>query len=112
MLQWLVSSDRPLRLEELAGVIAIDVHSSSRFDVERRFLEKRDALKICSSLVTTVDVASDQFSGGESHTEIKLALRSRLPTTGSFYPGTLLIFTSSVVLYIAGWITEGHESFD
>lgn len=73
MLQWLVSSARPLRLEELAEVIAIDADSSSRFDVERRLLEKRDALKICSSLVTTVDVANDQFSGGETHTEIKLA---------------------------------------
>lgn len=73
MLQWLVSSARPLRLEELAEVIAIDIYSNPRFDVERRFLEKRDALKICSSLVTTVDVVNDLFSGGETHTEIKLA---------------------------------------
>lgn len=73
MLQWLVSSARPLRLEELAEVIAIDIDSNPRFDVERRFMEKRDALKICSSLVTTVDVVNDQFSGGETHTELKLA---------------------------------------
>ncbi|KAI4248958.1 MAG: hypothetical protein L6R42_009138, partial [Xanthoria sp. 1 TBL-2021] len=73
LLQWLVSSARPLRLEELAEVIAIDIDSNPRFDVERRFLEKRDALKICSSLVTTVDVVNDQFSGGETHTELKLA---------------------------------------
>lgn len=73
MLQWLVSSARPLRLEELAEIIAIDVDSSPRFDVERRFLNNRDALKICSSLVATVDVVNDRFSGGETHTEIKLA---------------------------------------
>jgi ankyrin repeat protein len=54
ILQWLVYSARPLRIEEIAEVIAVDIEDNPRFDTERRLPEPRDILTICSSLVTIV----------------------------------------------------------
>ncbi|KAI9709873.1 MAG: hypothetical protein M1812_007581 [Candelaria pacifica] len=53
--QWLVYSARPLRLEEIVDVIAVDQEGEPRFDIERRFAEPLDVLTICSSLVTVVE---------------------------------------------------------
>ncbi|KAI9775606.1 MAG: hypothetical protein M1839_001007 [Geoglossum umbratile] len=52
ILQWLVFHARPMRIEEVAEVIALDLESDPRFDTERRLPEPRDLLVICSSLVT------------------------------------------------------------
>ena len=52
ILQWLAYSVRPLRVEEVAEVIAVDI-DHLRFDSENRLPEPRDVLTICSSLVTT-----------------------------------------------------------
>jgi hypothetical protein len=43
----------PLYIEEVAEVIAVNVKSQPRIDLESRFFEPRDILTICSSLVTT-----------------------------------------------------------
>jgi hypothetical protein len=53
VLQTLVYSARPLRISEVAKMLAVDVDCEMRFDVERRLPEPRDILIICSSLVTT-----------------------------------------------------------
>lgn len=53
LLHWLAYSPRPLHIEELAEVVAVNVGSKPRIDSEARFLEPRDILTICSSLVTT-----------------------------------------------------------
>ncbi|KAL8723175.1 MAG: hypothetical protein Q9181_007337 [Wetmoreana brouardii] len=67
ILQWLAYSARPLGLEELAEVIAIDVEGSPRFDPANRFPEPRDILMICSSLVTLdSSTHNDMDEGGES----------------------------------------------
>ncbi|KAL9134056.1 MAG: hypothetical protein Q9175_004768 [Cornicularia normoerica] len=66
ILQWLTFSTRPLRLEELAEVFAIDIDETSRFDPGRRLPEPRDILTLCSSLITltnSVYDASDEGSG-------------------------------------------------
>ncbi|KAI9763170.1 MAG: hypothetical protein M1835_007907 [Candelina submexicana] len=55
ILQWLVYSARPLRLEEVVDVIAVDVKGNPRFDPEDRLAEPREILKISSSLVTIVE---------------------------------------------------------
>lgn len=73
ILQWLVSSTRPLTIEEVAEVIAIDVTTEPMFDAERRFLDKRDILQVCSSLVTTVEVVKESAMGRETYTELRLA---------------------------------------
>ncbi|KAI9856111.1 MAG: hypothetical protein M1813_009229 [Trichoglossum hirsutum] len=60
ILQWLAYSARPLQIEEIAEVIAVDIEDNPRFDIERRFPEPRDILTICSSLVTiAVEEAGD-----------------------------------------------------
>ena len=53
ILQWLVYSARPLQIEELVEVIAVDPDGDPRFDAKNRLKEPRDILTICSSLVTT-----------------------------------------------------------
>ena len=62
ILQWLAFSVRPLQLEELAEIFAIDVDETPRFDPQRRLFEPRDILTICSSLIDSV---SDEESGDE-----------------------------------------------
>ena len=52
ILQWLTYSARPLELEELAEVIAIDIEECPRFDPANKLPEPRVILKICSSLVS------------------------------------------------------------
>ena len=71
--QWLVYSARPLRIEEVAEVVAIDI-DESRFNPENRLLEPRDLLIICSSLVVTVVVmAKDNNGASYEITELRLA---------------------------------------
>jgi hypothetical protein len=54
ILHWLNYSARPLRMDEVAEAISVDINDNPRFSGERRFPEPRDILVICSSLVTTV----------------------------------------------------------
>ena len=58
LLRWLTFSTRPLRLEEIAEVVAIDFNSSPPFDLDKRFENPRDILEICSSLVSVEGVGS------------------------------------------------------
>ena len=50
ILQWLCTCKRPLRLEEVADLIAVDCRVQ-RYDWERRLFDPRDVVKICPSLV-------------------------------------------------------------
>lgn len=52
MLQWLAFSARPLKLRELAEVLAIDINETLKFDPQRRLADPHDVVEICSSLVT------------------------------------------------------------
>ncbi|EUC36316.1 hypothetical protein COCCADRAFT_88667, partial [Bipolaris zeicola 26-R-13] len=52
ILQWLAFSERPLSLEELAEVIAIDVSRDPEFDRDEVLEDPLDVLRICSSLVS------------------------------------------------------------
>jgi len=52
ILQCLAYSQRPLRLEEVAELVTVDVEGDPRFDPERRLPEPLDVMTICSSLVT------------------------------------------------------------
>lgn len=54
ILRWLTFSARPLELEELAEVVAIDLEENPRFEPERRFTDIQDILEPCSSLISTV----------------------------------------------------------
>ncbi|KAF2628636.1 hypothetical protein BU25DRAFT_420606 [Macroventuria anomochaeta] len=52
ILQWLTFSARPLSVEEIAEVIAIDVARKPAFDRNEVLEDPLEALNICSSLVT------------------------------------------------------------
>jgi ankyrin repeat protein len=52
ILQWLTFSARPLSIEEVAEVVAIDVERESKFDRDEVLVDPLEALDICSSLVT------------------------------------------------------------
>ena len=53
ILQWLIYSTRPLRIEEIIEVLTVETDTEPRFHPESRFPEPRDVLSICSSLTTT-----------------------------------------------------------
>ncbi|KAL5325365.1 hypothetical protein ACEPPN_006490 [Leptodophora sp. 'Broadleaf-Isolate-01'] len=73
ILQWLVYSARPLRIEEMVEVIAIDTEQS-QFNPENRLPDPRDLLTICSSLVTTISVTAEGNDGASNETtELRLA---------------------------------------
>lgn len=59
ILQWLTFSARPLRLTEIAEVVAIDANESLYFDPDRRLLDPRDILTMCGSLVTIRNDSSE-----------------------------------------------------
>jgi hypothetical protein len=54
ILQWLTFSARPLSVEEIAEVVAIDVARDPAFDRDEVLEDPLEALNICSSLVTIV----------------------------------------------------------
>ncbi|KAH9203372.1 ankyrin repeat-containing domain protein [Leptodontidium sp. 2 PMI_412] len=73
ILQWLVYSARPLRIEEMVEVIAIDTEES-QLNPENRLPDPRDLLTICSSLVTTISVTVNGNNGATNDiTELRLA---------------------------------------
>ncbi|KAG9240039.1 hypothetical protein BJ878DRAFT_469094 [Calycina marina] len=73
ILQWLVYSARPLRMEEMVEVIAIDTEQS-QFNSENRLPDPRDLLTICSSLVTTISVTTEgDYGNSHQITELRLA---------------------------------------
>jgi ankyrin repeat protein len=81
ILQWLAYSARPLRIEEVADVIAVNVKSKPRIDPELILPEPRDILTICSSLVTTnTDATWNSFekSVGEQIRLAHLSVRDYL----------------------------------
>jgi ankyrin repeat protein len=69
VLQWLSFSSRPLRIEEVAEVVAVDQGSDPQFDSERRLSEPHDLLIICSSLVTISSTTLELANGTLEETE-------------------------------------------
>jgi ankyrin repeat protein len=60
ILQWLTFSERPLTVEEVAEVVAIDVGRDPAFERDEVLEDPLEALKICSSLVT---ITTDTVEG-------------------------------------------------
>ena len=54
IIQWLAYSRRPMSLAEISEVLTVDLKADPQFDEERRLVEPRDILRLCSSLVTLV----------------------------------------------------------
>lgn len=57
ILQWLTFSERPLTIEEVAEVAAIDIEGETIFDRDEALIDPLEALDICSSLITVTGSA-------------------------------------------------------
>jgi hypothetical protein len=57
LFQWLAFSVRPLKLPELAEVVQVDFESRDLpwFDIERRYNDSDDILRVCSGFVSMTD---------------------------------------------------------
>ena len=53
ILQWLTYSARPLRIEEVAEIVAVNTKGEPYLNPKDRLVEPKEVLSICSSLVTT-----------------------------------------------------------
>ena len=74
ILQWLAYSARPLQMEEVAEVIAVNTKGKPRFDPKNRLWEPQLILMICSSLVTTVvSTIDDGYGKTREIEEVRLA---------------------------------------
>ncbi|TKA37928.1 hypothetical protein B0A54_10530 [Friedmanniomyces endolithicus] len=54
--RWRSKPQRPLEIEELVDFLAVDLHSEPGFDVENRMPVPREIVRLCSSLVTIVEI--------------------------------------------------------
>lgn len=75
VLQWLVFSLRPLRLEEVAEIVAFDASHTS-FHVARRLLNPSEVLTMCSSLLVMNETYYYDYEGARGRvqiTEVRLA---------------------------------------
>jgi ankyrin repeat protein len=70
ILRWLAFSCRPLLVEEVAEVVAIDIERNPAFDSEEVLEDPLEVLSICSSLVTitTIEQRLTPSSNGHSTT--------------------------------------------
>jgi hypothetical protein len=59
ILQWLTFSARPLSVEEIAEVVAINLARDPAFDRDEVLEDPLEALNICSSLVTITTNEAD-----------------------------------------------------
>jgi hypothetical protein len=62
ILRWLSFSERPLLLEEVAEVVALDPGREVPFHEDEVLLDPLDVLEICSSLVITTTISKDENS--------------------------------------------------
>ncbi|KAL1854535.1 hypothetical protein Plec18170_004624 [Paecilomyces lecythidis] len=72
ILQWLLFSLRPLKIEELAQLAVVEFEEEELLDKERKFWDPEDILRICPGLVTTLE---DNGNGSpeERKTIVRLA---------------------------------------
>ncbi|RAO72488.1 uncharacterized protein BHQ10_008500 [Talaromyces amestolkiae] len=71
ILSWLLFSLRPLSIEELAELVALDLKAESFHDIER-YWETAEVLNICPNLLTTIE-EYDHENGSEPRVLVRLA---------------------------------------
>ncbi|KAL8799699.1 MAG: hypothetical protein Q9182_005708 [Xanthomendoza sp. 2 TL-2023] len=77
--QWLALSVRPLKVEELVDVLAIDVLTKPRFHSSWRMPDPEDLLRVCTSLVTFTSSDCGQSSYVKlAHASVKDYLLSQM----------------------------------
>jgi ankyrin repeat protein len=63
VLRWLTFAERPLTLDEIAEIVAIDVDRDAHYDEEEVLEDPMEALDICSSLVSISTHIGDRRQG-------------------------------------------------
>lgn len=71
ILSWLLFSLRPLSIEELAELVALDLNAESFDDIERLW-DPAEVLNICPNLLTTIE-EHDVENSGEPRILVRLA---------------------------------------
>ncbi|KND86460.1 Ankyrin repeat and SAM domain-containing protein 6 [Tolypocladium ophioglossoides CBS 100239] len=99
LLQFLVHSKRPLRLDEAIEVIATDIEDQSTgFDVDRRLFYQTDILYYCLGLVTVIRAANEELH--LSHFSVKEYLvtnnQLKLPTASISITRTCLVYLTDI----------------
>ena len=74
ILQWLAFSSRPLSVEELAEVVAIDVERETAFDRDEVLEDPMEVLDICISLVSVVMIEGPSSSEPSRHLSTTVTL--------------------------------------
>lgn len=85
-LQWLAFSERPLTIRELAEAVVVNPQKDIPYDLENRFLDSCDVLKILSTLVNTYeteDSSEDDTMIRLAHFSVKEYLTSERSRAGS-----------------------------
>ncbi|KAF2023238.1 hypothetical protein EK21DRAFT_81382 [Setomelanomma holmii] len=72
ILQWLTFSVRPLCIEEISEIVAIDAARDPAFDRDEMLEDPLDALNICSSLITII-TAEKGYDGRPFNNIVSLA---------------------------------------
>jgi hypothetical protein len=70
ILQWLAFSSRPLLVEEIAEVVAIDVERKPAFNSEEVLEDPSEVLSICSSLVTITTTRQRFSTSSKDHSKV------------------------------------------
>jgi ankyrin repeat protein len=73
ILQWLTHSLRPLRIEEVAEALAVDVDDEVKFDIDRRFADPRDILRICSGLTIAPQIDPEHAENTKQADQMQVA---------------------------------------
>lgn len=72
ILQFLTYSERPLTIEEVVDIIAVDLEGNSHFDPSFRMPKPQEILSLCSSLVS-LGTRSSSDNGSKRFLEVQLA---------------------------------------
>ncbi|KAH8727996.1 ankyrin repeat-containing domain protein [Phaeosphaeriaceae sp. PMI808] len=73
ILQFLMCSERPLRIEEAVDAIAVDTEGDQYFDPNYRMPDPREISCYCSSLVVVVSAKDHSHDKGDMRMELRLA---------------------------------------
>lgn len=104
LLHWLLGSFRPLRLEELAEVVAIDTTDEPHVRINRRLKRSQEIFDLCSHLVT---LETDSSLSNEEIADRMFTLDEAAPSdeTSSVFihdKSVLRLAHSSIIEYLTG----------
>ncbi|KFY86468.1 hypothetical protein V500_07614 [Pseudogymnoascus sp. VKM F-4518 (FW-2643)] len=94
ILQWLAFSSRPLSVEELAEVVAINVERETAFDQDEVLEDPMDVLNICMSLVSVVITEAASAGGYNKVVEVLLSMGANPNAQGGHYSNALYAASS------------------